>query len=207
MKFIQVLIVAAFSIIVLSCSDSSSDNYEASANLTVEEQKAFLQEISRYIGELPKNGGYETRNESRFDSHYVQQAEQSGLKYYYEDTNSGTVYFLVTQIAPSIHEKYVALGGKLKRSGNNTINEYEEVFRTWKFPMKDLEPKAIFLFQKMVKGEDLSPFYSDKKGDQYIEFPNQYSRYDKNLRHWISIGNPLDSLYRLREVQQKKGEK
>jgi len=184
-----------------SCSQTSKETYEVTSQMTSEEQKSFLHDISRYVGELPKNGGYETRDEARFDEHYKKQEEQSTLKYYHKDDKTGTEYFLLTQMAPSLQEKYVALGGKLKRNNNKAIEEYEEVFRTWKFPMEQLEPKAKLLFEKMVEGKDLSNYYSDKAGDQYIEFPNEQAKYDKNLRRWVSINNPLDTLYRLREVR------
>jgi len=196
LKISYVILLIAFT---TSCSQTSKETYEVGSQMTSEEQKSFLHDISRYVGELPKNGGYETRDEARFDEHYKKQEEQSTLKYYHKDDKTGTEYFLLTQMAPSLQEKYVALGGKLKRNNNKAIEEYEEVFRTWKFPMEQLEPKAEMLFVKLVNGEDLSNYYSDKAGDQYIEFPNQTARYDKNLRRWVTNNNPLDSLYRLRE--------
>jgi len=202
MKIISFPIAWLFIALLSSCNQNNKGAYEPSELLTAEQQTSFLYDISRYIGELPKNGGYETRSESRFDEHYKKQADQSALKFYHKDEKTGIEYFLLTQIAPSLQEKYVALGGKLKRNNQQEIEEYEEVFRTWKFPMEQLEPKAKLLFEKMVEGQDLSNYYSDKAGDQYIEFPNEQAKYDKNLRRWVSVNNPLDTLYRLREVRQ-----
>ncbi len=195
----KIFFFGLFLSILASCTQNEAAKIEATNNLTSEEQKAFLYEIARYIGELPKNGGYETRASERFDAYYRHQAEQSKLKYFYQDAKSGTTYFMITQIAPSIHEKYVALGGKLKRSSDNNIEEYQEIFRTWKFPSKELEPKAEMLFRKMITGDDLSAYYSNKMGDQYIEFPNDYTKYDIKQRRWVPVNNPLDSLYHLRE--------
>lgn len=202
MKILNFPIALLFIALLSSCDENNKGAYEPTELLTTEEQKSFLYDIGRYIGELPKNGGYETRSESRFDEHYKKQSEQSTLMFYHKDDKTGVEYFLLTQMAPSLQKKFVALGGKLKRNNNKAIEEYEEVFRTWKFPMDQLEPKAELLFDKMVKGEDLSNYYSDKAGDQYIEFPNSQAQYDKNLRRWVSINNPLDTLYRLREVQR-----
>lgn len=202
MKIISITKTFFLLLFFASCAIGDKQSIDATSKLSPEEQSAFLYEISRYTGELPKNGGYQTRTDERFDEYYKKQAEQSKLKYFYEDASSGNTFFLVTQVAPSIHEKYVALGGKLKRGANHNITEYEEVFRTWKFPMNELEPKADFLFRKMMKGEDLTAYYSDKAGVEYIEFPNSQTIYDKEKRHWKSMNNPLDSLYRLREQMQ-----
>ncbi len=183
----------------VSCKQQNSQSLEAASILTEQQQSDFLWQISRYIGELPKTGGYDSRGDSRFDEHYRNQAKEHKLKYFFEDEKTGSVYFLVTRIAPSIHEKYVALGGKLRKDSEDNIIAYEELFRTWKFPMKELEPKADKLFKEMVEGQDLSKYYPEKAGDSYIEFPNALSRYDTELRRWVSIDNPLDSLYQLRE--------
>jgi len=67
---------------------------------------------------------------------------------------------------------------------DGSIGEYEEVFRTWKMVPDTLKKRSSFLFDKMVKGESLEPYYTIVTGDKYIEFPDERTYYDKSVREW-----------------------
>lgn len=62
--------------------------------------------------------------------------------------------------------------------------EYEEVFRTWKMKEEDLKARGTLLFDSMVNGKDLSPYYRTNSTEEYIEFPDGHSFYDKEERMW-----------------------
>ncbi len=48
-----------------------------------------------------------------------------------------------------------------------------------------LVKRSVFLFDKMVKGEDLEPFYSSRSGNtDYIEFPDDRTYFDTEQRIW-----------------------
>jgi hypothetical protein len=67
---------------------------------------------------------------------------------------------------------------------DGSLRYYEEVFRTWKMPENVLNERYPVLFDKMVKGESLEPYYSKNKGDQYIEFPDDRFYFDAQTRTW-----------------------
>lgn len=114
------------------------------------------------------------------------------LVYFYELPESGEQYFVLLQPARSIQEKYVAVGGMIQRDSHGDVKVYNEVFRTWKHP-KDLAlERSAFLFEKMVNGQDLTPYYSDKMGDTYIEFPNSQIFFDTTKRKWVGIHYPME---------------
>ncbi|HEY8403529.1 MAG TPA: hypothetical protein VIK71_02860 [Flavobacteriales bacterium] len=114
------------------------------------------------------------------------------LVYFYELPESGEQYFVLLQPARSIHEKYVAVGGKIQRDRNGDVKVYKEIFRTWKHPKDVVLERSSFLFEKMVSGQDLTVYYSDKMGDTYIEFPNAHIFFDTIERKWVSLHYPLE---------------
>lgn len=186
MRSILYLIVS-FSLFVLGCS-SDKINIEPSSYLDSIRVRNFKNSIIRYTGDLPEKGNYNSRFDVRFDEHYQKQVAGHNLEFYLEDTVGNQTYFLLTRIAPSLTKKYVAIGGKLKID-QDSITYYEEVFRTWKMPEDEQLKISEMLFRKMVKGEDLSKYYSENSGDDYIiEFPNEKIYYDTDKRTWLHIG-------------------
>jgi hypothetical protein len=94
------------------------------------------------------------------------------------------IIFLVSRPAPSLVNKRVATGGKLVLESDK-IAEYEEVFRTWKMVPDTLAKREMFLFDKFVKGESLTPYETrNSNGVEYIEFPDDLNYYDKATRQW-----------------------
>jgi hypothetical protein len=68
---------------------------------------------------------------------------------------------------------------------NIRVTYYEEVFRTWKMAPDSLAKRGPLLFNKMVNGEDLVPYYSSRSGNtDYIEFPDDRTYFDTNQRIW-----------------------
>ena len=48
-----------------------------------------------------------------------------------------------------------------------------------------LRRRSYFLFDQMVKGEDLTKFYtSNSKGVEYIEFPDDHVYFDVPSKQW-----------------------
>jgi hypothetical protein len=79
----------------------------------------------------------------------------------------------------------VATGGKFILNEANKIEEYEEVFRTWKMVPDTLAKREMVLFDKLVKGESLQPYETKySNGVEYIEFPDDNTYYDKEAKQW-----------------------
>ena len=128
---------------------------------------------------------------SEFDWYYDKVALEFNFMHLNKIEN-GSYYFLFSRPARSINPMFEGIGGKFKLNEKDSLVEYEEVFRTWKMEDKDLKTRGKYLFNSMVKGEDLSPFYSKLAGDKYIEFPDDRFHFDKHKRKWID--NSTDSI-------------
>lgn len=156
--------------------------FDPDASLNPREKDELMMKIIRYVAKAPENVSATEKFKSDYDAYYQERASQCFLEQYY--ATDKTAYFLVSQPAPSITEKRHATGGKIIFNDDGSIQEFEEVFRTWKMVPDTLKKRSYFLFSRMVKGETLDPFYAKKTGDQYIEFPDDNTYYDKASRSW-----------------------
>jgi hypothetical protein len=168
-------------LILLSCSFEKS--YLPNDHMTVEQQVLFMNRVIRYMSRAPDGVGPEDRFDPTHDEHYTEQLKIHRLDALYKDGE--TFYFLVSRIAPSLTEKRLAIGGKATVDENIRVTYYEEVFRTWKMAPDSLAKRGPLLFNKMVNGEDLVPYYSSRSGNtDYIEFPDDRTYFDTNQRIW-----------------------
>ncbi|MCL6259167.1 hypothetical protein M3O96_08715 [Aquiflexum sp. TKW24L] len=184
-KGIIVLLLGSLAILS-SCNQK--DPYHPDRNLSKSEQQQILLTTVRYLGHLPKNATHATKFDSSFDEYYSKLALDFSLEGYFE--KDGYEYFLASRIAPSLIVKKVATGVKMQRDADGNITYYEEVFRTWKFEIPEMQEKGLMLFDKMVNGEDLSPYFPQNSGkEEYIEFPDAKVSYDVQNRIWKVNGN------------------
>lgn len=168
--------------LVVGCNSKS--NFDPDVHLTANQKQNVFDTIVRYIGKLPEKATAATRFEKKYDEYYRVLQSQFQLKQYYIDDSCH--YFLVWRPAPSLQEKFVATGGKLKVDDFGNVIEFEEVFRTWKMVSDTLGRRGNLLFEKMVKGESLEVYLTSNSKIEYIEFPDEYVFYDKKLRCWRS---------------------
>jgi hypothetical protein len=186
-------------LLVAACSSKTS--YTASSTLTEKERYRTIYEISRYLADLPAGAKVSTRSEARFDNAYMEATSAHTLDLYFADKKSGRVFFLISRQAPSLEFKKVGIGGYFVKGPDGSIADYEEKFRTWKMKPEVLETKGLFLFQKMITGEDLSAFYPENSGaEEYIEFPDSETHFDKGNRIWVTTrALPLQQLYQVKD--------
>lgn len=191
------LVFGIFTIALMSaCQSIPEKKIEAAQWLSSEEQASFMNEIRSLQSHTKIESDAHSSSELMKMTHSVKSLGE--LVYYYEEPELKECYFVLLQPAPSIHEKYVALGAKITRSEKGEILSYEEVFRTWKHPKEVILERGAFLFKEMIAGHDLSAYNASRMGDTYIEFPNEHVSYDRAKRQWISHQHPLDSLQQLR---------
>jgi hypothetical protein len=206
----NLLLFTVIALLLAACQSGPVLTPEAIAPstwLTADEEEAFLYSISRYVCKLPKNATHATKFEARFDSAYVEAARNTELIHYYKDAVTGEVYFAVRRIAPSLKLKYTGTAGKFKPTAQDPLNGYEEVFRTWKLTPEELEPRFRELFMKFVKGEDLKPYYAMYSGNtDYIEFPDEHTRYDKALRRWVSQREDIQTIEQMKDELREKND-
>lgn len=174
-----------FVLLLLAGACRFENDYTPASHLSVERQDLLMNRVIRYMARTPDGVPAEDRMLREHDKHYDEQKTFHRLDALYTDDNAH--YFLVSRIAPSLAEKRVAIGGKLTVDENFQISYYEEVFRTWKMVPDTLTRRSMFLFDKMVRGEDLLPYSSSISGNtDYIEFPDERTYFDAERRIWRS---------------------
>ena len=155
--------------------------------------------LIRYMGKLPGKANHGTKFNSEFDEYYKELAKGHDLVYFYEHPKDGYYYFLFTRIAPSIHVKKVAVGGKLQVN-NGELVYYEEAFRTWKMVVPELTKKMNLIFKDYISGKDLGKYYTKNSGGvEYIEFPDENNYFDTNKRIWVSSIDYMEPYYQLKK--------
>ena len=176
-KFFVVLVVL---IGFYSCKQK---NYDPNAYLTPHQKDAIVSSIVRYTAKKPENVSDAEKFATKYDSFYLEKARQIRFEQYFPKGDD--FYFLISQPAPSLVEKRHATGGRFQLSDKGEMTEYEEIFRTWKMTPDTLKVRSYFLFDKMVNGEPLEPYYTaNSKGIDYIEFPDDRTYFDKTSRSW-----------------------
>ena len=140
----------------------------------------------RYFGKLPKKGAdHENKFEEKFDPYYKLHAKEHQLIAYHK-TSDGKEYLLLKKVAPSRFEKFFATGIEAIRDEQGELVHYKEVFRTWRLTEPEFTTKSMMLFDKMAKGEDLTPYYAHNSGEEeYIEFPDKTIAFDTKSRRWL----------------------
>ncbi len=177
------------SILALLLFSACQNTEKISPNIGQKPDEVLAQKILggiiRFTAKLPPKGAnHENKFDPKFDEHYQKQVEQHRIDLYHQDSSTTDVYLLVSRIAPSMSVKRVGTGIHLRMSGDS-ITYYNEVFRTWKMPEETLAKKGAMLFSKMVRKEDLTPYYNANSGkEEYIEFPDENVRFDTEKRVW-----------------------
>lgn len=182
----------AFSLFIFISACNSNDSlrsFEADKQLSTEQQLAFKTQIIRFVGKLHKKATHESKFDPFFSEYYHELAKKHTLLYYVPNAPDGFTYFSIKRIAPSMKLKEVAIAGRVKFNSQNEITYYEEIYRTWKMEPKELNTKNNILFSKLLKGEDLSPYYNHMSGDEeWIEFPDKDIQFDVESRRWLRDG-------------------
>ena len=181
-----------FIFLVVMLNSCASDPYDPNKFLTAEAQQKLIRETVYYSMKLPPNANHETKFNKEFDWYYERAAKEVEITRYYVDERRDH-YFLMSRLARSITPMREGIGGKLRYDESGKLNEYEEIFRTWKMEGDSLKIRGAMLFDRMVKGKDLSLFYAKFQGDRYIEFPNERFSFDKKSRLWHDAIDTLQS--------------
>ncbi len=169
------------------------DVYDPDKYFKPDEKISVLSQSLRYSAKLPPTATHQTKFGSEHNEYYdIALKEYDWRKCYPVDGREGEYFFLITREARSLWPAREAIGGKLLLDDQQKIVAYEEIFRTWKMAEDSLKTRSAELFDRMVKGEDLTPFTSKFKGDRYIEFPDDRFYFNKNDKQWHD--HAMDSL-------------
>lgn len=164
---------------LIACGPSTS--IDPDDHLTISEKEAVKKAIIRYVAK-PSDDESNDRFASKHDVYYNRLSAKARLEYY--TVKDQYHYFLMSLPAPSMTEKRHATAGRFKLDDKGELTEYEEIFRTWKMKPEELKTKSEVLFNKLIEGQSLEKYYAKNAGDQYIEFPDDRTYYDKEARAW-----------------------
>lgn len=197
MYFIRILLLLVTAGAIFTSCGKQAPETRPDAYLKPEEQSEFIYSIIRYHGRLAPKSDHLSKFRPEFDEEYRKIAAQYELIAYYPIPDSDTICFMTYRVAPSLTLKKVATAGKVVFNETGEATHYEEIFRTWKMVPDELDIKAGMLLAKTLNHEDLSPYYPQHSGeDEFIEFPDPYTRFDTKLKRWVSEReNPLEDLY------------
>lgn len=171
------------SLIVLLTQCNPKEKYDPLQYFDRSEQADIIYKTIRYSAKLPPNCNHAIKFDTTFDDYYKRvAADYAFMKL--SKKEDGSFDYLMARPARSLTPMFEGIGGQFKLDEKDSLIEYNEVFRTWKMTYNDLNERGAFLFNRMVKGEDLTIFYSKTAGDKYIEFPDDRFTFDKKLRRW-----------------------
>ncbi|MBK9630486.1 MAG: hypothetical protein IPO62_05380 [Saprospiraceae bacterium] len=197
MKHYLIFILGLQLVLLVNCEQTAKLNYQPSQYFDTEGQDSILKEIIHFVAPMPKKADHQTKFDSIFDEHYqLQQKFHQIIAIYHSPKVEDQFYLLIKRPASSIYEKYVGIGIILELNEQKQLSVYEEKFRTWKMDDANLQKKGMLLFDLMVHGKDLKPYYTkNSKGEEYIEFPDDETHFDKVERKWISTRNSAYDMY------------
>lgn len=187
MQIAKTFVISWFLLQILFSCSTQKKEFNPQSFLNPYEDSVFKYSIIRYAGKLAPKATHNIKFEPSFDEYYIGLANSHNLDYYYP-SEDGFIYFQLSRIAPSLHEKFVGIGGKLKRNDAGEIVYYEELYRTWKMPKDELLTVSKKLFTDMVNGKSLEKYYTKNTPDDVfiIEFPDDETYFDVEKRRWIS---------------------
>ena len=174
---------------MLGCN--KKDNYDPNDCLTPDRQKILLHEMVRYSSKLAPEATHETKFDPEFKWYYDKAFAECQILYCSFEKDS-TYYLLVARQARSVTPMQEGIGLHVKFNDSGRLASYEEVFRMWKMPLDTLQKRGKFLFDLMVKKQDLELYYSKFQQDRYIEFPSDRFKFDVTSRKWKDL--ELDSI-------------
>lgn len=181
------ILLLAFWLFLIACSSKQKSTNDILASKV---QDTVMWSIVHYAAKLAPAATHETKFNHEFDDYYKSvQADYKFLHLTFK--NDETYYFLISRPARSITPMSEGIGGYFQFK-NDTLIEYDEIFRTWKMPDTELAVRGKALFERMVSGADLSIYYTRYSGDKYIEFPDDRFYFDKQNRIWKD--GSLDSI-------------
>lgn len=148
-----------------------------------EEASSMLIDMVTYIGRKPPLATSMTRFHEEFREYYVRYATEFRLVYFVSLPDGGNYYYL-TRPARSTKGNRRGVGGWFtKESGQ--INDFLELFNTPVMTEEELEQIGWDLFKSMVEQGHVDQFL---KNNQYIEWPDDRLKYDRQLFEWRYVG-------------------
>jgi hypothetical protein len=171
--------VIAFAFLMLSCSGEDS-RYKPEDYFTSGQMEAIKLQLVLKTCKKPDG----TPSMAEIKAYYEEEAKTYQWHFTHE-TNKG-FYFLISRPAPSLFGKRLAIGGFFLSPDHLQIHRFKEIFQTIKMKPDELVQRGSVLFEKMVNGQDLKPYYLSRAKEKqgWIELPDDVHYYDSTSLTW-----------------------
>lgn len=181
--YFPITILASF-LILCGCN---RDRYNPSNELDGDEQARLVRQMVYYSTKLPPNAAEFDKFDPKYNWYYDRAAAECALLKFCKTPEPDTWYFMMARQARSLTPMQEGIAGKVKLNADGSLIDYEEVFRIWKMPADTLKERGAMLFDRMVRGKDLSLFSPKYQGDKFIELPTDGYYFDKLTKRWKSL--------------------
>ena len=175
--------------LIFGCS-SSEKRHNPIGCISAEQQKQILGQMVRYANKLAPEATHETKFQPQFNWYYDRAISESRIMLCAKEKD--TIQLFVARKARSLTPLEEGIALKVIVNSEDSLFYYEEVFRTWKMPADTLSKRGLYLFDRMVRNQDLTIYYSTFQKDRFIEFPDQRFTFDIKKRRWSD--QALDSI-------------
>jgi hypothetical protein len=176
-------------LMLFAVAGCKSDSTKPEDHISEKDSEKVLLTIAHYTSRLPPQATHQTKFDKEFDWYY----ESVAADYKWlaiKPKDNGGYYFLLSRPARSVTPMFEGIGGSFIMK-NDSLLEYDEVFRMWKMPDTTLQVRGMQMFNRMVDGKDLSLYYPRITGDKFIEVPDGRFVFDKQKRLWVDTQAPV----------------
>jgi hypothetical protein len=167
----------------MSCTTTKSDAYDPAKVATPSQQDSLLLGVIIYTDEhTPDSINAANRFEEKNKPFFATLTSNYTFRYLTKSADGQYKYFIYKK-ARGTDDMFVGMAGTFTVSEGNKITNLEEVFRMWRMTEKELDPKALEVYQKFVEDKPLAE-YMNSEEKHYIEFPNEHVAYDAAKHEW-----------------------
>lgn len=186
----KLLVILVISVLVLSACRSGKkaeqplapigmEQYAPGKYFSPQEGDSLMVDLVTYIGVKPGGATSQTRFEPRFRTYYTQQAKQFKMLFLHKSEEALYYYYLLRP-ARDLKGDRRGVGGRF-RMEDGRIECFEELFNTPAGDEESLGHIGESLFPELVKEGNADRFLGN---NQYIEWPDERLKYDKELHEW-----------------------
>lgn len=140
---------------------------------------SLLTDMVTYIGRKPPLATSLTRFDREFREYYIHYSGEFRPIYFFLATD-GTHYYYLSRPARSTRGNRRGVGGFFFME-DAQITGFQELFNTYVMTEEELEEIGWTLFRSMVENGHVDDFTGN---DQYIEWPDERLKYNKELFEW-----------------------
>lgn len=171
-----------FSLFASLISCHSKD--EAAYYFSKSDQDSLLVNIITLVAENAPGANDSTRFQPQFRKYYADKIANFSLDKL-EKTENGYYYFMLNRPVGHLTQYRRGVVGKFKlKEGSLRPTSFEEVVNTPHLDIETLKVRGTFLFNELVKNNQLTIYIPLK---HYVEWPDSTLKYSTKYNRWESI--------------------